>query len=129
MLVADASVLVDYLRGGRASGTVLRRHLARGPLVIPALVAFELWAGANTTARRERVGQVLGVALVEPFTPALARLAGELDLRERGRGRTRPRLDLLIATHAISHDAPLATLDRDYAGIEGLDVLRVREEA
>jgi predicted nucleic acid-binding protein len=53
----------------------------------------------------------------------------DLHLRHVRKGRERPLIDLLIASHALHHGIPLATLDRDYDGIEGLDVLRVRDEA
>lgn len=129
MLVADASVLIEFLRGGRSAGTVLRRHQARGPVIVPAVAAWELWRGATSRQRREGIQALLEALQVEGFSPALARLAGDLDLQQRRSGRQRPALDLLIAAHALYHDAPLATLDRDYDGIEGLDVLRVREEA
>jgi predicted nucleic acid-binding protein len=99
--------------------------------VVPSIAAWELWRGATTAARSEAIRRLLeaeGVE-VEPFSPALARFAGDPDLRLRKAGLARPALDLLIASHALLRDAPLVTLDRDYDSIEGLDVVHVREEA
>lgn len=129
MLVADASVLIGHLRHDRKCTAVLRRHLGRGEVLVPSLVAFELWKGVRGPADRRAIEELLEVLRQDAFTPAIARLAGDLHQQMVRRGKERPRFDLLIAAHALHHDAPLATLDRDYHGIEGLDVLRVREEA
>jgi hypothetical protein len=128
VLVVDSSLLVAHLRADQQATTFLRRHLAREPLVAPALVAFELWMGADTARRREAVSSLLDALRVDPFVPAMARIAGELQQAHRRAGRTRPTVDVLIASHALHHRCALATLDRDYEGVQGLDVLRLREE-
>ena len=55
----------------------------------------------------------------------MAQVAAELHLAHRREGRDRPVIDLFIASHAIYHRAPLATLDRDFDGIASLDVIRI----
>lgn len=129
MILADASVLIAHLQDDRKATTVLRRHHARGAVLVPAFAAWELWKGCIDARERESVHSLLSSVTVDPFTPALARLAGEMHVRQRALGKERPVIDLLIASHAIHHGAPLATLDRGYDWVEGLDVIRVREEA
>lgn len=58
--------------------------------------------------------------------PPMARIAGELHVEHRERGIERPAFDLLIASHALYHDVPLATVDRDYESVKGLGVVRAR---
>lgn len=123
MLVADTSILVAHLRGDKKVTRFLEGHAARGAIFVPALAAWELWKGATTPARAERVEALLEAVHVDPFLPAMARLAGELHVQHRADGAERPSYDLLIASHALFHDVPLATLDRDYSSIRGLDVI------
>jgi predicted nucleic acid-binding protein len=124
MLVVDTSVLIAHLRGAKRTTRFLEEHASRGPLLVPALAAWELWKGTSTPAQSERVEALLEAVHVDPFLPAMARAAGELHRRHRADGIERPTFDLLIASHALFHAAPLATLDRDYESIRGLTVIR-----
>jgi predicted nucleic acid-binding protein len=126
MIVVDASVLIAHLRGDKQVTSFLQGHAAAGDVVVPALAAWELWKGATTPARVERVEALLEAVRVDPFLPSMARLAGELHRQHREAGIERPTFDLLIASHALFHDAPLATLDRDYDTVKGLRVVRAR---
>ena len=99
---------------------------AQDAYVVPALVAWELWKGASTAASQAAVHDLLATSQVESFSPALAQSAGTLHREMERLGRRRPAIDLLIAAHALHHGSPLATLDRDYDGIPGLDVVKVR---
>lgn len=124
MLVVDTSVLVAHLRGAKRASRFLQEHAARGPLLVPALAAWELWKGATTPARTDRVEALLEAVDTDPFLPAMARLAGDLHRQHRADGIERPAYDLLIASHALFHDVPLCTLDRDYETIRGLTVIK-----
>ena len=124
MLVVDTSVLIAHLRGVGPVSTFLLEHAKRGALVVPALAAWELWKGATNPARVAGVDALLETLHIDAFMPAMARLAGELHVQHRRDGIERPTFDLLIASHALYHDAPLATLDRHYDSIAGLQVIR-----
>lgn len=124
-LVVDSSVLIDHLRGASASTEFLKRERRKGPVLVPSLVAWELWKGAGTPKQRTGVQELLSALDADPFGPAMAQLAGELHVQLRASGRMPPVFDLLIASHALFHGLPLATHDRDYAGIPGVEVVRV----
>jgi len=124
-IVVDSSVLIDHLRGAGAATEFLGEERRKGPVLVPSLVAWELWKGAATPRQRSGVQELLTTLDSDPFGPAMAQLAGELHVLLRGAGRTPPGFDLLIASHALFHNLPLATHDRDYRGIPGLEVLRV----
>lgn len=128
MLIFDSSILVAHLRGEANATRFLRSNNARFELVIPALVAWELWKGATTKKRTASVRRLLESFTVDPFTAALADLAGALHVEHRQRGLERPTIDLLIASHAIFHDAPIATLDHDYDYVDGLQVVRMEQD-
>lgn len=125
MIILDSSVVIEHLRGSQHATRFLSREAARGELVVPALAGWELWRGATTPARLEKVDAFLAGTTVEPFSPAMARLAADLHRRAREAGREPPAFDLLIASHALFHGVPLATLDRDFEDIDGVDVVRV----
>lgn len=124
-IVVDSSVLIDHLRGAATATEFLGRERRRGPVLVPSLVAWELWKGASTPRQRSGVQELLTALDADPFGPAMAQLAGELHVRLRGAGRTPPVFDLLIASHALFHGLPLATFDRDYGGIPGVEVVRI----
>lgn len=126
MIVVDSSVLVAHLRGDEAATTFLEDEQERGSVLAPSLVAWELRRGAETPGQRDGVEALLEGLWVDPFSAAMAHLAGELDRTMRDRGEAKPTYDLLIASHALFHDAPLATVDRDYEGVDGLQVVGPR---
>jgi predicted nucleic acid-binding protein len=123
MLVADTSVLVEHLRGREAATAFLERESKRGPVLVPALVCWELWKGAETAREREGVESLLTALQPDAVLLAMARIAGELYREHRREGQERPAWDLLIAAHALFHGCPLATWDRAFAPIRGLDVV------
>lgn len=125
MLVVDTSVLVEHLRGKRRATDFLRREASRGPVLVPALAEWELWKGAESPRERDSVAALLEALAGDPFVPAMARLAGDLVQAHRREGNDRPVWDLLIAAHALFHEAPLATCDRGFKRVRGLDVIHV----
>ncbi len=125
MLVVDTGVLVEHLRGREAVTSFLERERKRGPVLVPALVAWELWKGAGSAREREGVASLLAALDPDAFLPAMARIAGDLHREHRREGRERPAWDLLIAAHALFRSCPLATLDRDFAPVPGLDLVPV----
>lgn len=89
-------------------------------------MAWELWRGAGTPDQRDGVEALLEGLWVDSFSAAMAPLAGELDRTMGDRGEAKPTYDLLIASPALFHDAPLATMDRDYDAVDRLQVVGPR---
>ena len=124
-IVVDSSVLIDHLRGSAEATEFLEEARRRGPVQVPALAAWELWKGATTPRHRAGVHDLLSSLEVDPFGPAMAQLAGELHVRLAAGSRMPPTYDLLIASHALLRGFAVATRDRDYSAIPGLQVVRV----
>ena len=122
MLVVDSSILVEYLRDNPRAVKFLERRHETDEIIVPTLVAWELWKGATTPSRKQQVSDLLSALSADPFTSGIAQLAGELHIQQQSLGRSRPVIDLLIAAHALQHRCPVATLDRDYQGVPGLMV-------
>ena len=122
MVVLDTSVLVDSLAGGGSVG-LLREVIARGERVLlPALVLYEWLRGPRRIEELAAQEALFPRDAAIPFGPEEAAGAAELYRQVRKpRGRE---VDLAIAACAMTHDAPLWTLNlRDFEDIEGLTLL------
>lgn len=126
MIVLDTSAVIDHLDGRAKAKAVLQRELARGPLLVPAVAAWELWSGAEGSADDAVLDQLFGEMTIDPMTSEIAHLAATLHREHRAAGIERPALDLIIAAHAIYHGCPLATADKGFARVRGLEVIAVR---
>jgi len=124
VIVLDTSVLSAAFRRRRQSGAearaveALRRLLsADAPLAVPGIVLQELLAGVRTEEQFVRLR-----TLLEPFPLILAERhhhvrAARIANTCRRSGISTSTIDCLIAAIATEHDAPLFTLDRDFARI------------
>lgn len=124
MIVIDTSLVIGHLRGKARARALLREHAEDA--VVPTLVAWELWKGAASPRDQAAVEAFLDEVPLDPFVGGMARIAGLLQIDQRKAGAERPVFDLLIASHALYHGGKVATLDRDYDGIHGIEVLRPR---
>ena len=133
MIHLDSSFLIDLLREtsrerpGPAFDFIESLD-ASETLGVSVHVVCELRAGAelvrHAIREHEVLDQFLGGLLVaypdQQFAPAYARL---LAATSRG-GKRVAAMDLLIATAAILHDAPLVTKNvKDFSRVPGLRVL------
>lgn len=125
MTVVDASILIGHLRGNGAASKLLKDAERSGRILVPAVAAWELWKGGNTPRKRRGIEEILAAIESDPMTAAIAEAAGDLHVRQVRKGNEMTPADAIIAAHALHHDVPLATLDRDYDGVEGLRVLKV----
>jgi len=89
------------------------------------MVAAELLYGAEKAARRAaqlaRVEAFLSSITVLPCTLEVARNYGRVNLALRTKGKPIPQNDLWIAATALTHGLILATGDRHFAEIDGLE--------
>ena len=122
---------------------ILLEHLAADDLpsepVITAVTLAELSVGPLVaTSSRERAARQARLQEVEaafeplPFDAAAARTFGGVAAALRRSGRKPPAraFDALIAATAIANHLPLYTCNpRDYAGIEGLELVAIPHPA
>lgn len=124
MIVLDTSVAIAHLRDHPAATRLLDDARSVGPIVLPAIAAWELWKGSHR--HPTGVTAFLSQVDVEAFDGLLAHRAARLYRQLAATGISVPTLDLLIAVHAMARDAPLATLDAGFARIPGLRIVRPR---
>jgi acetyl-CoA/propionyl-CoA carboxylase carboxyl transferase subunit len=121
-------VLVDVLRGDEHAHGYLEAAEARAePLVVPAVVIFELRDGAERSRRpaaeTEAVASVLDGLELMPLQPSRAMRAGRLWRRLAGGGVVLDPLDVLIAGTALEEDQAVLTRNlRDFRRVPGLRV-------
>lgn len=128
----DTTFVVDLLRerrrGEAGPAHRLLEELADESLAVSVHVACELHAGAalagDPVSERSKVDALLGALEVVVPDDAFAHRYGDALAELRRRGQTVPTMDLLIATAALGHDAPLVTRNaRDFDRVPGLRVV------
>jgi tRNA(fMet)-specific endonuclease VapC len=115
----DTSVLIDLLRGDRATLTLLDRLEKEGLLPTLSTVAvFEALSGVEFTKSRSdrvRLELMLRQIPLEPFDLDSARRAGELRAELLRTGRSPGAPDVMIAGQALASGHTLVTRDRSLA--------------
>jgi PIN domain nuclease of toxin-antitoxin system len=115
MIVLDTRTLVWWVENDSRLPLALREQLDSEPLIIPAIVCWEVamlaakgrvLLGVSASAYLEQVLSLRGVSL-EPITPAIGEIAAGLTKDIPG-----DPADRLIAATAIATGSPLATMDR-----------------
>ena len=112
MIVADTDVLIDYLRGEGPLADRVAFELEHG-LATTVVTAFELWAGAVGSKKRERAVDTLLEALtILPLDAEGARCAASLRRDLETAGRSIGMADSLIAGMCVHRRAVLITRNR-----------------
>jgi predicted nucleic acid-binding protein len=129
LILIDTSAWVEFFRGRGAVADRVDEAIDANTAAICGPVLTEL--GRGLLAReRKRVLSLLEACNFLEQPPELWRAAGDLGFLLRSKGVTAKSMDLLIASHALFHQVPLLTLDKDFKamvkpGIE-LHLLAVR---
>jgi predicted nucleic acid-binding protein len=124
--LADTSVFI-----ARESGRALAVDALPDELAVSVITVGELRAGVlaatNVEVRDRRLTTLMAVSALDPL-PVDDRVAeawARLRILLRDTGRRMPVNDSWIAATALAHRVPVVTQDDDYAGVTGLDVIRV----
>jgi len=95
-------------------------------VLVPSVVSFELWYGAQKSSRQEANRQRLetffaGPITVLPFDAEDAQIAGRLRATLEAAGKPIGAYDLLIAGQALRHKATLVTANvSEFGRVNGL---------
>lgn len=121
MTIADTDAPIDFLRGHEPVAHRIELELRHG-LATTAITAFELFAGAVGSAKREQAVETLLAALsLVSLNPQSVRLAAEIRQSLGEKGRTLGMADALIAGICVTERAILLTRNkRHFEEIEGL---------
>ena len=127
MILLDTNTCIAVINRRTASvRTRLLRAAENGQVImIPSVVAFELWFGAANSGRVEANTQALLYFLedfeVLPFDREDARIAGAIRFELKRTGKPIGTYDVLIAAQTVRHDALLVTADvREFSRVPDL---------
>jgi predicted nucleic acid-binding protein len=116
VILVDTSAWVDFFRGTGRLANDVEEALVSGEAAVCGPIVTELRRGLRRDHRSRVLRALDGCRLLEQ-PDDLWTLAGDLGAILGRRGLTVKTLDLLIATYAIAHGAPLLTADSDFNGI------------
>lgn len=126
MVVADTSVLIDYLRRPQSADSYLVKLLKSKPhqdIGISIITIQELYAGQSSkNPEKEKFFLIImNYFKILPYDREIAKLAGEIT---RDAKLQIVFADAAIAATAIINTAKLATLNKkDFSGIKDLELL------
>jgi tRNA(fMet)-specific endonuclease VapC len=128
MYLLDTNACIAVINGKPHSVRVrLQRGFeAQARVLVPAVVAFELWYGVATSARADANAQLLTTFLAGPlellaFDDEDAKIAGGLRASLEAAGKPIGAYDLLIAGQALRHKLTLVTANsREFGRVKGL---------
>jgi predicted nucleic acid-binding protein len=116
VILIDTSAWIDFFRGNGRLADSVDEALATGEAALCGPIVTELRRGLSASQRKQVLQLLSGCSILED--PAeLWVAAGDLGYRLGRKGVTVKTLDLLIAVHAIFHDAELLTADSDFRHI------------
>jgi len=124
--LADTSVFI-----AEEQDRPMERHRVPAQLSVSIVTVGELRAGVLVADDAEDRGQRLRTLEVAlgfdplPIDQQVAEVWARLRVQLRQRGRRMPVNDSWIAATAMALGIPVVTQDDDYAGIDGLEVIRV----
>ena len=121
----DSSVWVEILGSGRLVAACTAALDSATEVLVPTLVVYEVYRKLLAASGSEDLAlsavSLLRQHTVRDLTDEVALEAAELSLAHR-----LGMADSIVLAHARRDAAPLVTLDDDFAGIDGVRVLRPR---
>lgn len=128
-VVIDTNVL-SYMLERSVLGIRYEELLADRIACVAVVTPEELYFGAEKNRWGERRRCELEALVAEhvllPTSLEIARLSARIRAERRRAGRPIELADAWIAATALWHQAPLATHDRDFEGIAGLELVTTR---
>jgi tRNA(fMet)-specific endonuclease VapC len=121
VILVDTSAWIEFFKGRDPVASSVDAALAGADAALCGPIIAELRRGLRA-AQRRRVLALLEGCRVLPDPEDLWVAAGDLGALLARRGSTVKTLDLLIATYAIAHGAPILTTDSDFLTIARANV-------
>lgn len=124
-ITLDSSAWIEILGGGRLASSCAAELQSAAAVIVPTVVVFEVYRKVLGATGSEdaalSAASLLRQHTIRELTDEIAIEAAELSLTHK-----LGMADSLVLAHALRDSAPLVTLDNDFAGIDGVRVLRAR---
>jgi predicted nucleic acid-binding protein len=123
LILIDTSAWVEFFRGRGVVADRVDEAIDANTAAICGPVLTELGRGLLARERKTVLSLLAGCTFLEQ-PPDLWRAAGDLGFLLRSKGVTVKTMDLLIASHALFHQVPLLTVDKDFKAMvkPGIDL-------
>jgi predicted nucleic acid-binding protein len=122
VILVDTSAWVDFFRGRGALATRVDELLLDDDVALCGPIITELRRGLRSPQERRKILPLLEGCHALATPADLWIEAGDLGYFLARRGRAARTLDLLIATHALTHSVPLLTGEPDFRAIRDAGV-------
>ena len=128
MIVIDTSVLIDALHGKQAAlRKILELEETGETLCTTQINVLELYKGAYSPPRSEtgleKVKKLLEALVILNIDEDAYEMFGELSAELKRRGEAIGDFDELIASIALTHEAPIVSTDSHFQRVPGLTVI------
>jgi predicted nucleic acid-binding protein len=130
MYLLDTNALSDYMQAKPRLAQWMLRLTESDQLATCTIVRGEilfgiarLLAGARQAELQKRADTAFAHVTCEPIPASAAPFYARIKASRRQQGRPLGDNDLWIAATALALDATLVTRDRDFSGIEGLQMI------
>lgn len=120
----ETSFIIDFLKGAE-DAIALYRAIKGQKLETTSVVAWEILRGPKLSGRVKEYNEVirfLDRLDILPLTLTSSRIASEIELDLKDKGRSVNLIDVLIAATAIENNSKLVTRDEGYRNMPGLEV-------
>jgi predicted nucleic acid-binding protein len=123
LILIDTSAWVEFFRGRGTVADRVDEAIDANTAAVCGPVLTELSRGLLARERKKVLSLLDGCNFLEQ-PPDLWRTAGDLGFLLRSKGVTAKTMDLLIASHALFHQLPLLTVDKDFKAMvkPGIDL-------
>ena len=121
----ETSFVIDFLRE-KEDAIEKYREIKKQKLETTSVVAWEILRGPKLYGRVKEYNDAIKFLErlnILPFTLTSSRIASEIELELKEKGRSVNLIDVLIAATAIENNSKLVTRDEGYENIKGLEVV------
>lgn len=123
-LALDTNIAIDVLNGNKHIIQLLEEV---STLFLPVTVCGELLFGAKNSGRpvdnEKLFRQFISACELLPNNLAIAETYAEIRKKLKDKGRPIPENDIWIAANCIAHGIPLASRDKHFKEVEGLELV------
>jgi predicted nucleic acid-binding protein len=124
-ILPDTCAWIDFFKGNPTPlAESLAQSLMRHEVATCGVVLCELLQGVKKSGEEQLVLDALQALPHLEMNRELWIAAGKLSATLRTSGHTLPLSDIIIATLAMSHDCSVLTVDRHFAEIPGLKLVK-----
>jgi tRNA(fMet)-specific endonuclease VapC len=114
IVLVDTSILIDYFRKSEKSNSILVKLFNQGyDFCISAVTEYEIYSGA-TQSQFSFWEEILKKTKVLAFDQLVVKVAVDINNNLKRKSKQIAIADLFIASTAIAHDLPVATLNRKH---------------